>query len=286
MNKTGISLVLEGGGMRGNYTAGVLDFFLQKNLNFDYIIGVSAGACNATSFISKQIYRNAKILYHYADDKNYMSLYNYWNTGSYLGMNMIFDEIPNKLEPFDYEAFCKYNKNFIVVVTNCNTGLPEYRRITDMNETDLAYMKATVSLPYISKMVGIEGKQFLDGGISDSIPIKKSIADGNQKHIVILTRDRYYRKKKSSNTKYINQRFYGKYPELCKAIENRPVLYNNTLELLHYLERKNQCFLLQPEKPIFVRRLEKNADKLLDLYRLGYIDAAKNYRRLLNYLNL
>lgn len=278
------SLILEGGGMRGSYTAGVLDCFLNRNLEFDTVYGVSAGACNATSFLSKQPYRNEKIIYHYSGDEKYMGISNYVKTGSFFGMDMMFHQIPEEILPFDYLAFEKNAKNFQVVVTNCFNGKAEYFKVDKLDDENLKALQATMSLPYISNMINIGNIPYLDGGIADSIPIRKSIRDRHDKHVVVLTRSENYRKKFNPRLHFLNRRFYKSYPELCKAIESRYFYYNNTLELLSYLEKRNLCFIIRPSEEMEVGRVETDKDKLLRLYELGYRDAAGEFSRLQEYL--
>lgn len=278
------ALILEGGGMRGSYTAGVLDCFLKRNLEFDSIFGVSAGACNATSFLSKQPYRNAKIMYQYANDQEYMGISNLVKTGSFFGMDMIFHQIPEQYLPFDYDTFEKNAKNFQVVVTNCFTGEAEYFKIDRIDEVNLNLLQATISLPYICNSVKIGTQCYLDGGIADSIPIKKSIRDKHTKHVIVLTRDIRYRKKPNPQLSFLNKRFYKQYPNLCRAIETRYRHYNNTLDLLAYMEERGLCFVIRPSVEFEISRVETDREKLLKLYELGYRDAAKQFHRLQEYL--
>ncbi len=280
----GHALILEGGGTRGIYTSGVLDFFLKRKLEFDYIIGVSAGACNATGYISKQLYRNARVVYHYSGNDDYMSFYNLFKTGSFFGMDMMFNKIPNYYLPFDYEGFKENVGVFKVVVTNCVTGKAEYIDIHQLDSEGMNALKATISLPYITNMVQLGSNLYLDGGITDSIPIRKSIRDGNRKHVVVLTRDKEYRKKENPAFRIANRNFYREYPLLRKAIEERYIHYNRTLELLSYLEERGECFVIRPKKEIEFGRLEKKKEKLLEVYEMGYRDAMEHFRELCDYL--
>ena len=276
-------LVIEGGGMRGIYTAGVLDFFMEKDLYFDDCYAVSAGACHAASYYSKQIGRSLKVTLDYIHDKRYCSVNSLIKTGDLFGVEMLYNRIPNELVLYDYDTFNKFGGNFHSVVTNCNTGKPEYIKIKDM-ERDIVAIRASSSLPLLSRIVEINGQQYLDGGISDSIPIKKSIEDGHKKNIVILTRDKTYRKTKSSFS-HIFKIKYKKYPNLVKAIENRYKMYNDTLDFIEDKRKSGEVFVIQPKEPVNISRVEKDKTKLKALYDAGYNDAKECYEKLIKFIN-
>ena len=271
-----IGLVLEGGGMRGLYTAGVLDFFMDNDLYFPYIIGTSAGACNATSYISRQRGRNKKINIKYIKDDRYISYRNLFREKSLLGMNFLFDEIPNKLEPFGFEEFNKAKETFLITCTDCNTGKAVYINKNKCNDI-LTAVRASSSLPFISPIVKYEGLSLLDGGVADSIPIKKSIEDGNEKNIIVLTRHREYVKEPFKRG-WMARRIYSNYPGLVEAMQNRHKVYNETLECIKQLEKENKAIVICPEQPLNVDRLEKDEIKLVNLYDQGYKDAEKKYK--------
>lgn len=275
-------LVVEGGGMRGVYTAGVLDYFMEKNLYFDDCYGVSAGACHISSYVSKQIGRSIKVTLDYINDKRYCSVNSLIKTGDMFGIEMLYDLIPNKLELYDYDTFNKFKGNFYSVVTNCKTGKAEYIKIKDMKK-DIIAVRASSSLPLLSRIVEINGKEYLDGGITDSIPIKKSIKDGHKKNVVILTRDKTYRKSKPKFLSLLKFK-YKKYPNLVKAIENRYKMYNETLDFLEEEKAKNEVFIIQPKLPVKISRIEKDKDKLKALYNQGYEDAKEIYEDLMKFL--
>ena len=275
-------LVVEGGGMRGVYTAGVLDYFMEKNLYFDDCYGVSAGACHISSYVSKQIGRSIKVTLDYINDKRYCSVNSLIKTGDMFGVEMLYDLIPNKLELYDYDTFNKFKGNFYSVVTNCKTGKAEYIKIKDMKK-DIIAVRASSSLPLLSRIVEINGKEYLDGGITDSIPIKKSIKDGHKKNVVILTRDKTYRKSKPKFLSLLKFK-YKKYPNLVKAIENRYKIYNETLDFIEEEKAKNKVFIIQPKLPVKISRIEKDKDKLKELYDQGYEDAKELYEDLMKFL--
>lgn len=278
-----IGLVLEGGGLRGIFTAGVLDFFLEKNIEFDGCIGVSAGACHACSYLCKQHKRAYNVSVDYLDDKRYCSFYSLIKTGDLFGVDFVYGEIPDVLNPIDNETYLEGNTEFQAVITNCRTGEAEYPYVKDMKK-DVDYVRASSSLPFLSRMVKIDGELYLDGGISDAIPIKKSIENGNTKNIIIMTRDKNYRKKQSNLGK-ISAIRYKKYPKLVELMNTRFSRYNETLEYIYEQEKKGNVFIIQPEKPLNLGRIEKNREKLTNVYNEGHKEAEKRYEAMIKYLS-
>ncbi|SHH34364.1 Predicted phospholipase, patatin/cPLA2 family [Caloranaerobacter azorensis DSM 13643] len=275
-------LVLEGGGMRGCYTSGVLDFFMEKDLYFPYIIGVSAGACNASSYISRQKGRSIKINLDYAQDDRYISYKNLIIKRSLFGMDFIFDEIPNKLIPFDFETFNEAKEKFIIVATDCKTGQPVYFD-KDECEDVVKAIKASSSLPFVAPIVEMNGKFLLDGGIADPLPIKKSIEDGNKKNVIVLTRNKGYRKSPFKLRKLLKV-MYSEYPGLINAMLNRYKVYNSTLEYIEKLESEKKVFVIRPTKNMKVDRIERDVNKLKELYEMGYEDAKRCYDEMMNWI--
>ena len=275
-------LVVEGGGMRGVYSSGVLDFFIEKDLFFENNYGVSAGACHLCSYLAKQYKRAFRVNVDYLNDKRYCSVHSLLKTGNLFGAEMLYDIIPNELDLFDYDTYNKNESNFYVVITDINTGKPEYVKIGDLKK-DIIYVRASSSLPLLAQNVKINDKEYLDGGISDSIPIKKSIADGNKKNVVILTRDSTYRKGKNSLMPIIKLKF-KKYPNFVKSMADRYIVYNEILDFIKELEDNGDVFVIRPKKPVNIGRTEKNREKLEALYNDGYNDAKDCYEELLKYL--
>ena len=275
-------LVVEGGGMRGVYSSGVLDFFIEKDLFFENNYGVSAGACHLCSYLAKQYKRAFRVNVDYLNDKRYCSVHSLLKTGNLFGSEMLYDIIPNELDLFDYDTYNKNESNFYVVITDINTGKPEYVKIGDLKK-DIIYVRASSSLPLLAQNVKINDKEYLDGGISDSIPIKKSIADGNKKNVVILTRDSTYRKGKNSLMPIIKLK-YKKYPNFVKSMADRYIVYNEILDFIKELEDNGDVFVIRPKKPVNIGRTEKNREKLEALYNDGYNDAKDCYEELLKYL--
>ncbi|QAA35135.1 patatin-like phospholipase family protein [Clostridium manihotivorum] len=277
-----IGLVLEGGGLRGVYTAGVLDFFLEKSLHFPYVIGVSAGACNAASYISKQFERNKRINIGYIGDHRYLSYRNFLKEKSLFGIDFVYNKIPNELDPFDYDTFFDSDQRFVIGTTDCITGEPFYvekNQCFKDNDKIITVIRASSSLPFAAPIVDYDKYHLLDGGISAPIPLNKSISDGNKKHVVILTRPEGYRKE-AFKRRWIVDRVYSKYKGLAEAMVNRHSVYNKTLDLIEQMNRDGDIFVLRPSEDLQVDRLEKKPEKLYKLYDLGYEDAKKNYEKL------
>jgi predicted patatin/cPLA2 family phospholipase len=277
-----IGLVIEGGGMRGLYTCGVLEYFMEKDLNFNYIIGVSAGACNAASYISKQKGRNIKVNTGFLNDWRYMSFRNLILEKSFFGMNFIFKEIPDKHVKFDYETFQNAQCEFLVGTTDCKTGKALYFNKDEVSD-GFDVLRASSSLPLLSPIVHFKGYELLDGGISDSIPISKSIEDGNDKNIIILTRNKGYRKSPLKLAELIKIK-YKKYPLLIESMMNRYQKYNDTLDYIEKLEEEGKVLVIRASKEIKVGRLERNSAKLHELFQNGYGDAESSYERIKEFI--
>ncbi|MBY0096722.1 patatin-like phospholipase family protein [Mesobacillus maritimus] len=273
-------LVLEGGGMRGVYTAGVLEYFLEQGINFPYVIGVSAGAAMAASYLSKQKGRNKKVNIGFITDPRYISWQNFIKTRQAFGMDFIFDEIPNKIVPYYYEEFYKNEAEFVVGTTDCLTGEAVYFSKEDYGQDMLKAIRASSSLPFLSPEIHFKNKLLLDGGISDPIPIKKSIQDGNKKNVVVLTRNEGYLKK-PSKFQFLIKRKYPQYSGLQTALAKRYQVYNDTISYLTEEEKKGNVLIIRPTDPLKVGRMERNPAKLEKLYNQGYEDARKAKGRLL-----
>ena len=276
-------LVLEGGGMKGVYTAGVLDFFLDKGLLFSSVYGVSAGACHMCSYLSNQRGRALDISIDYLDSRKYCSVYSFLTTGDLFNVNTAYHLIPDYLNPYDYQAFDRYEGKAYAVVTNIITGRAEYLRIQDMKK-DIDAVRASASLPLVSRNVRIGDGLYLDGGIADAIPIKKCILDGNRKNVVILTKEEGYVRKPSGQLGVIKLR-YLQYPKVYELMAERHNAYNNTMAYLEAQEKNGQAFIIRPKKKSEVGRIEKDADKLKALYHEGYADAEECFELLQNYLD-
>lgn len=277
-------LICEGGGMRGMYTAGVLDYFMEKGLQFTSCYGVSAGIVQLASYISWQPERAMQVVLDNIRRKEYCSVESLLTTGDMFGADYCYRKIPEEINPYDYEAAAGYPGKAYAVATNLVTGRPAYFRLQDMHR-DLIAVRASASLPLISQNVMINGVPYLDGGMSDSIPIIRSVHDGNQKNVVILTRPSGYRKKPSSSLPLVRAK-YKKYPKFVEDLEKRHLRYNATLAYLEKEEREGRAFVLRPELLMKIGRIEKDQRKLKLLYMQGYCDAARYYPALKEFLSI
>lgn len=263
--KTG--LVLEGGGLRGVFTAGVLDALLEGNYHADYVIGASAGAANGASYVSGQFERGLRTNTDYLRDPRYMGLRSLLLHGSLFGMDFIFHEIPQRLDPFDFEAFAANPCEFVIPAIDIETGETVYFTKDEFGD-DMEALRATTSLPVLAKPVAYKGRLLLDGGVGDPIPVRRALADGCDRIVAVLTRERGYRKEPQS-FRAVYRHVYRKYPAMAKALEGRHRIYNETLEFLAGLECGGTAAVLAPPKPPEVRRVERDREKLLALYREG-----------------
>lgn len=263
-----VGLVLEGGGMRGVFTSGVLDYLLDKKIEFPYTIGVSAAAGNGLSYISKQRGRAKKTNIDLYREYNYVGL-KYWiKSGNIFDFNFLYHDIPEKILPYDYDTYFSSKQRFEMVTSNCLTGEANYMEDKSDKDRVIAIAKASASLPILCPIVYVDQVPMLDGGITDSIPIIRSESQGYKKNVVVLTRNRGYRK--SEKDMKIPPFIYRKYPAMRRALANRSKMYNEQLELVDRLEAEGKVFVIRPERPIEVDRLEKDISKLTSLYEEGY----------------
>lgn len=265
-DKTG--LVLEGGGMRGVFTSGVLDAFMVHQLYFPYAVAVSAGACNGMSYFSRQLRRarisNIDFLARY----HYVGLRHLLTQGCIFDRKLLYDAFPNELIPFDFDTYFQHSANFEMVTTNCLTGRAMYLTEDHDRQRALDIVMASSSLPYVSKMVTVDGIPMLDGGIVDSIPLRRAQERGYEHNVLILTRNRGYRKKGRDHK--IPHLIYKNYPRLRVALSRRIEVYNEQLAYVEQLEDAGQVVCIRPERPLEVDRIEKDTNKLEALYEEGY----------------
>lgn len=266
------SLILEGGTLRPIFSAGVMDALLDNNITFPYCIGVSAGITNGISYISQQRGRNLEVVTKYRNDKRYLGYRNFLKCKSLFGLDFVFDEIPNKLIPFDMYTYKKYPGKVLVGVTNAKTGKTEY--LDGKNLDDKATMlRATCALPIFFPVIKLNGNEYYDGGICDPIPIKKAIEDGNDKHLIILTQPKGYKKELSKKNVLVAKLLNNKYPNLKDALLNRHDSYNETVRFCEELEKQGKALILRPE--FSLESFEKDVDKLKANYNHGYDLATK-----------
>lgn len=263
------ALVLEGGGNRGVFTAGALDFLLEKDEMFSYVIGVSAGACNAMDYLSRQPERTRNCMIVQEKKNRYIATRDALRKGRLFDMDMIFDKYPNEIFPFDFETYFQADADCEMVVTNCLTGEAQY--LSEKNDKDrlLAICRASSSIPVASDMVTVDGEPCLDGGIADSIPIIHAMEKGYRKDVVILTRQKGYRKSKPGKSRALYLAAFKEYPAFLNTLLNRYRNYNRTLELVEKWEREGHIFVIRPEMEP-VSRTEQNIEKLTDFYQHGY----------------
>lgn len=271
--------------MRGLYTAGVLDFLMDAGIWLSDCYGVSAGAVNATNYVSKQRGRTFRVTVNYINDKRYCSIRNWLRTGDLFGADFLYNRIPNELEPFDYDAFATSDTCMTAVVTNVATGKPTYRRLTDLRR-EMQWLRASCSLPMLANMVELDGRRYLDGGISDSIPLGKAIADGCEKNIVILTQHAGYQKKPDQLTAFLGSALFSRYPETLAAGKWRHVMYNRQLHLVEQEERAGNALVFRPRQSINIGRVEKDVKKLTALYEQGYADAKERQAEMIAFLGI
>lgn len=261
-------LVVEGGGMRGIYAAGVLDVLMEEDLPVDALIGVSAGAIMGCSYISHQKGRSIRYYKKYCKDKRFMGFRSLLKTGNIVGNEFCYHELPEKLDVYDYNTFNTSKIKFYATCCNVETGNAEYLEITDMQK-EIDIMRASASLPYFSKIVDYKGKKYLDGGCADSIPVEK-LREMGYKCIVILTRDASYVKK--PHNKLFPKLFYGKYPEFCKALIERHNMYNATISKINDLEKSGEIFVIRPSQKLTIGRLSRKPDEIQKVYDIGCKD--------------
>lgn len=277
--KTG--LVLEGGGMRGIYTAGVLDVLMEERIHFDGVIGVSAGAIHGASFVAEQKGRNIRYYKKYCADKRFMSFHNLLKTGDLVNEQFCYHELPDLLDPFDYDTLDNSKTEFYVTCTNVESGKAEYLRMKDSRK-EIDLLRASASMPYVTRIIQYEGKKLLDGGCADSIPVKAFAKMGFNRPVVVLTRDKDYIKE--AQNPYIPKIFYYKYPKFAKTLQNRHLIYNRTRELIDRWEREEKIFVVRPSRVLDIGRMEKNPDELQRIYDIGVDDARNCIEKLKKFL--
>ena len=264
-------LVLEGGGFRGMYTCGVIDVFMENGICFDEVVGVSAGAAFGCNIKSKQIGRALRYNKRFCRDSRYSGLKSFIKTGDLYNKEFAYGIVPTILDPFDTKTFRENPLKFTVVCTDIHTGNPVYHEIQNGDATDIEWIRASASIPIVSKPVKLDGYELLDGGVSDSIPVNWML-ERSDKTVIVLTRDKSYHKEPM---KYIHllKKAFKEYPNLQKALENRYIVYNKTLDEIEQLEREGKVFVIRPSKPISCAMIEKDPNHLQEIYDIGRRDA-------------
>ena len=275
-------LVLEGGGFRGMYTCGVIDVFMENGICFDEVVGVSAGAAFGCNIKSKQIGRVLRYNKRFCQDSRYSGLKSFIKTGDLYNKEFAYGIVPTILDPFDTKTFRENPLKFTVVCTDIHTGNPVYHEIQNGDATDIEWIRASASIPIVSKPVKLDGYELLDGGVSDSIPVNWML-ERSDKTVIVLTRDKSYHKEPM---KYIHllKKAFKEYPNLQKALENRYIVYNKTLDEIEQLEREGKVFVIRPSKPIACAMIEKDPNHLQEIYDIGRRDALHYLEDLKKYL--
>ena len=278
------NLVLEGGAMRSLFTAGVLDFLMDKGVVCQRVIGTSAGALCGYNYVAGSTGRTCYINVNFAPDPRYLSLRSFAKTGNAYGRDFSFEEIPNRIEPFDYDAYRRSPIEIVAVSSDLDLGEADYHVIEDPQK-DLPYVMASSSMPLVSQIVEIDGKRLLDGGTCDSIPIDYSRSTGAAKHLVVLTQDASYRKGRDKMLA-IERQVYGDYPYYLERLEHRPYEYNRTIRRIERMAQAGEAFVIRPERPVGVSNIEHDQEKLFALYEHGVEVAAKAWSALKDYLEI
>lgn len=275
-------LVLEGGGMRGIYTAGVLDAFMENDIYFDGVIGVSAGAIHGCSFVSRQKGRSLRYYKKYCGDPRFMSFRNWIATGDFVGAEFCYHELPNKLDLYDYDTFNQSETKFYVTCTDVETGKAVHKHITDMYG-EIDYLRASASLPHFSRIVKIGEKKYLDGAVADSMPVEAFQQMGYAKNVVILTREAGYIKK--PEVSWLSKLVYREYPEFTNMLLNRHNHYNESTKKIEQMEKEGSVLVIRPENSLNIGRLENNPEKIQEIYDTGYQDGMKLAEKVKNFLS-
>lgn len=276
-------LVLEGGAFRGIYTAGVLDYFLEHGLNIDTCYGVSAGALTGMNYLAGNYGRSALLILEHRKNHRYVGLDAYRESGSVVGFEFMFKDLEEEYPLNEDRLFAK-NKKLNILATNVYTGKPEM--FTNHNGRDLMFkaVRASASMPLVSKMVKIDNQLYLDGGCSVKIPIREAINDGNKKIIFVGTRESSYRRKENSKEFELVKRYYKRYPKFVEAFKQTNKHYNEDCDYIDKLVEEKKIMRITPSEPVKISRLEKSIKKLSDLYYLGYSDAEKQFDEIIKYL--
>lgn len=279
-----VGMVLEGGGMRGLYTAGVLDQLLEEEIKIDGMVTVSAGALFGVNYASNQKGRVLRYNKKYINDKRYISVRSFLKTGNIINSEFAYHQVPFELDKFDQEVFARSGIDFYATATNVETGEPEYFQITNAYQ-QIDALRASGSVPFVSQIVSYSGGKYLDGGVSDSIPVYKAKKLGYEKIVIVLTRPLEYRKTKPVSTKMI-ELFYRHYPAFADRLKNRYQEYNERLEQIIHLEQKGEVFVIRPSQTIPIKMLEQDPEKLQKMYDLGIKDTQREMEALKKYLQL
>ncbi len=281
--KKGFGMVLEGGGMRGLYTAGVLDELMEQGIYADSTVGVSAGAVFGCNYKSRQIGRTLRYNTRFCKDERYMGLKSWIKTGDVYSRDFAYGEVPWKLDIFDTKTYAESPMKFTVVCTDLETGRPVYHECSKGDKQDVEWMRASASIPLAARPVELEKRRYLDGGISDSIPVNWMLAQGYEKNVVVLTRPLGYRKEHNKLMPLIRWKFRD-YPEFVKTMDERHIQYNRMLDKIAYLEKEGRIHVIRPDRDISAKVIEREPEHLKEIYQVGRRVMKKNLQDLQKYL--
>lgn len=279
------TLILEGGATRGVFTSGILDYMMERELYLSHVIGVSAGSCNAVDYVSRQIGRTRDCMIHKEKEQDYYNgIRKFIKERSIMNMDMIFERYPNEIYPFDFDTYFASEIQCEIVTTNCLTGKAEYMTEASDGSRLMKICRASSSMPLVSPIVNVDGVPYLDGGLADSVPIRRALEMENEKIVVVLTRNLSYRKKIPPKAiARLYRKAYSSYPNLVRTILRRNQMYNRTLNEIRALEEKGRIFVMRPQIAA-ISKLERNNDTILAFYQHGYQLMEQEYGRLMDYL--
>ncbi|MBD1371762.1 patatin family protein [Hazenella sp. IB182357] len=278
-----VGLILQGGGMRGVYTSGVLDFFMENQLFFPYVVAVSAGACNAAAYLSRQPGFGRRMYLDHLQSSKSVSLMRWFTKKSVFHMDFIFEEIPTKIDPLDFDTLFNAKEQLWVGTTDCETGKSLFFNHRQCKQI-FQVVKASCSLPIITPIVEYEGRKLLDGGIAEPIPIEKSLIDGNEFHVIVLTSQFEYLKRPLINRWFLSF-FYAQYPELVQALIDHHEKFLKNIKRIQQLEQQQKAFIIRPSVHISLSSIHNQRQKLTSLYEMGYHDAKQQFSQLANWLH-
>lgn len=277
------ALIMEGGAMRGMFTGGVIDVFMENNIEFDAAAGISAGAVFGSNFKSKQIGRSIRYNKKYCNDPRYCSIRSLIKTGDMYGVDFCYRELPEILDPFDRETFEKNPMEFYLGATDVNTGKCVYHKCIDGKDADLRWMQASASMPLVARPVLVDGYTLLDGGIADSVPFKYMESIGYDRNVIVLTQPKGYQKTKSAALPFVKL-LLGKYPKIVEAISKRHEMYNSQMKEIDIREKNGFSFVIRPPEALGISRIERNPDELERVYQMGRDEAKRQLPKMLEFL--
>lgn len=279
-----VGLILEGGANRGIFTSGVTDCLKENNIYLPYVISVSVGTCNAIDYVSKQIGRTKECMIPEGRNIPPINWRHILTKKTMINLDMVFDEYPNKVVPFDYDTYFSSDIESEYVVTNCHSGKAEYLSEKCDKKRLMNICRASCSMPYLCKMTKLDENQYLDGGISDAVPVKHAISKGFSKNIIVLTRAKEYSKKDSGMLRRLTRIVYKKYPNLIKVLDDRIQRYNDTMKYIEKLEAKKQVLIIRPEK-VLVGRTTNNVSRMKQFYKQGYRLTQTRLEEIVSFIN-